>query len=181
VAAVIVARLTIFPPFCFPDPVNLKTTLVLTPPPVSATVWDREGDTLYETPPRFELSLTSTVAVAPLGTDVPVATDTIRFELAACAAIVVGENEAPPIRTEVADWKANTRIGSGVAMAAGKETIAVSRTTNPSLMWALLSPQKYLGFQLLILNRSRASIRLRTTGIQRHNEAVGISASCADV
>jgi hypothetical protein len=103
VAAVIVTLLTIFPPLWLPVAlVKVKTTGVLTPPPARVTVRDREGDRLYDTEPVFELSLTSTVAVAPLGTEVPVATDTVRFALAPCAAIVVGENDAPPIPTEVA-------------------------------------------------------------------------------
>ncbi|HXF39686.1 MAG TPA: hypothetical protein VN687_08235 [Blastocatellia bacterium] len=79
-------------------------------------VWDRDGDTLYDTLLKFEFSRTSTVAVAPLGTELPVAIDTVRFEEAFCAAIVVGEKTAPPIPTEVADWKANTFTGSCVPM-----------------------------------------------------------------
>jgi hypothetical protein len=47
VAAVIVTLLTIFPLFWLPVlVVKVKTTGVLTPPPVSVTVRDREGDTL---------------------------------------------------------------------------------------------------------------------------------------
>jgi hypothetical protein len=130
-----VALLTIFPPFGFPAAVvNLKTAFVLVPPPLSVTVWVREGDTVYDTPPRFPLSLTETVAVAPFGTEVSVATDTVRLEEEFCAPIVPGENAAVPIRTEVAVCKANRFTGSGVAMAGGKEIIAVTRTTNPSLM-----------------------------------------------
>jgi hypothetical protein len=134
VAAVIVALLTIVPPFCFPDIVNLKTTLVLIPPPLSATVWDREGDTLYDTLAKFELSLTSTVAVAPLGTDVPVAMDTVRLELADCAGIVVGEKVAPPIRTEVADWKANTFTASGATTPPDRATISSSTKASQTLI-----------------------------------------------
>jgi hypothetical protein len=130
-----VALLTILPPFRFPlAVVNLKTTFVLVPPPLSVTVWDREGDTVYVTPLRFELSVTSTVAVAPLGTVVPVATGTVRLDAEFCAPIVLGENEAVPIRTEVAVWKTDTLTGSDDAITAGREIIAVSRTTNPSLI-----------------------------------------------
>src|SRR5437588_1486459 len=58
-----VALLTILPPVEFPAAVvNLKTAFVLAPPPLSVTVCDREGDMVYTTPLRFELSVTSTVA-----------------------------------------------------------------------------------------------------------------------
>jgi len=138
VALAIVALLTIVPPFRFPAAVvNLKTTFVLVPPPLSTAVWDREGDTVYDTPLKFELSLTSTVAVAPLGTEGSVATDTVRLEEEFCAPIVLAENAAPPIRTvlaESADWKEKTLAGSGVTIAAGREIIAVSRATNASLI-----------------------------------------------
>ena len=117
-AARIETLLTIVPPFWFPVlVVKVKTTGVLVPPPLSTTVLDREGDTLYETGPEgpeFELSVTSTLAVAPFGTDVPVSTNTVRFEEALCAPICVGENDAPPMRTDVPVWKAKTFKGSGV-------------------------------------------------------------------
>jgi len=78
----------------------------------------------------LELSLTETVAVAPLGTEASVAMETVRVEELFCAIIVVGENCAPPIRTEFAVWKANALNDSGATIAGDKETIDASKRAN---------------------------------------------------
>jgi hypothetical protein len=91
---------------------------------------------------KFALSLTSTVAVAPLGTEVPVSIDTVRFEEALCADIVVGENYAAPIRTEVVDWKANTFTGSGVTMP-DRATISSRTKANQTLIIEVVLPLRF--------------------------------------